>query len=90
MIEKKYNLMKELFADASVVRDMLIHYGATPEASELGEVLECFWTTSSEAIVELLTSFDAINATCVKKFSSEELSFFNEVRSGAKSLLNSR
>jgi len=88
MMENRYNTLQELFDDASVVRDKLTQYGADLAASELTEVLEGYWTTSSEAIVELLTSFDAIGASCAENFNSEEMAFLDDVRNGAQSLLD--
>lgn len=88
MIEKKYNTLKELFDEVTIIRDKLVQYGADSAATELTEVLECYWTTSSEAIVELLSSFDTVSAACSDKFEPEEITFFQEVRKGAKALLN--
>ena len=88
MKKKEYTSVKELFDDVRIVRDKLRQCGAESAAAELTEVLECFWTTSSEAIVELLTSFDTIRASCDDTLSSEENEFVDEVREGARALLN--
>ena len=88
MSKKEYNSLKELFDDVIIIRDRLTQCGANSAATELTEILECYWTTSSEAIVELLTSFEAVSSDCANNFSSEENDFVADVREGAKALLN--
>jgi len=88
MNKKEYSSLRELFDDVGIIRDKLARCGADSAAAELTEVLDCYWTTSSEAIVELLTSFDTISSDCADNLSLEEKAFVDDVRRAAKTLLN--
>ena len=88
MNKKEYNTLRELFDDVSIIRDKLTRCGADSAAAELTEALEGYWTTSSEAIVELLTSFETVSSDCADNFGSKDNAFVADVREGARKLLN--
>ena len=90
MTRRKYETVNEVWEVAYIIRDKLATAGESQAANDLTETLDSFWTTSSEALVELLDTFDEIKHVCNETLSKEDRSLRDDMLKGATRLLNLR
>jgi hypothetical protein len=83
-----YTTVEDVFKIAATIRDKLLACHETEAANELTGTLECFWTTSSEALVEMVKSLDVVRPACEASLAESDVQLLDDVRSGAQTLLN--
>ena len=83
-----YTTVEDVFKVVATIRDKLLACHETQAANELTGTLECFWTTSSEALVEMIKSLDLVRPACEASLDESDVQLLDEVRSGAQKLLN--
>ena len=83
-----YRTAEDVFKVAKTIRDRLLVCQETEAANELTSTLECFWTTSSEALVEMIKSLDFARGACETSLGELDVKLLDDVRSGAHQLLN--
>ncbi len=85
-----YTTVEDVFKVATTIRDRLLACQETQAANKLTETLGCFWTTSSEALIEMIKSLDLVRCACEASLGESDVKLLESVRSDALKLLNLR
>jgi len=85
-----FNNVKDVFDAVRVTRDRLQSMGAADLAKALSDTLDGYWTTGSEALIELLQTIDEVRPQCTKTLDATDLVQLDEARAAALRLLNLR
>jgi len=80
--------MKEIHQRATRLRDALAAAGQADEALRMHDWLTCAWTTSSEALVELLTTLDQIREAWERRLGAADVALADQLVSDSRDLLN--
>jgi hypothetical protein len=80
--------MKEIYQRATRLRDALATAGQADEALRLHDWLTCPWTTSSEALVELLTLLDDTRGAWERRLGPDDAAFADQLLSDSRDLLD--
>lgn len=79
--------LQEALAAVQILRDKCHAAGASSTATRLEQLLTTFWTTSSEALVELLDALEQTRSEWERKLNAEDARVAQELMSDARDLL---
>ncbi len=88
MTAGRYTTVADVFQELRDLRTTLEELGCANASISLAEVLNGFWNTGSEALIEALDVLLEIEQTCGDSLDQECRGRIDEIRAGTKALLD--
>lgn len=87
MSMRNYTNVADVFRDLRELSRVIEGLGFPVASKSLVEVLDTFWTTGSEALIEVLNVLDEIEESCGHSLRQSHPGLLDEMRSGIQKLL---
>lgn len=84
---RNYTNVADVFRDLRELSRAIKGLGYPAASKSLVEVIDTFWTTGSEALIEVLNVLDEIEASCGQSLQQSHAELLAEMRTGVQELL---
>lgn len=88
MSNTQYRTVKEVFEAVRTIREALESRGYAQEAARLSEVVDGFWTTSSEALIEVADALSEVRTAYEKAIEGMPITQYDEIMKSVQGLLD--